>query len=143
MNPNDIIAVISTLRGQAYRFIQRELDSRGMKGLGPSHGAILSALFRHEEITMGDLAAGIDRDRSTVTTLVQKLADHGYVERRRDPADSRTVYISLTPAGRALEADFREISRALIARTYKGFRKSEKKVLVHYLERLQENWEGE
>ena len=143
VNPNDIIALISTVRGQAYRFIQRELDARGMKGLAPSHGAILSALFRHEEIAMSDLAARIERDRSTVTTLVQKLVEYGYVARRRDPSDWRITYISLTPAGRALEPKFRAISRALIARTYSGFTREEKGELVDYLGRIRENWDDE
>ena len=142
MNPNDIIALISTLRGKAYRFIQRELDAHGMKGLAPSHGAILSALFRSEEIAMSDLATAIERDRSTVTTLVQKLVDYGYVTRSRDASDWRVTYVSLTPAGRALEPRFRAISRALIARTYRGFKSEEKSALMGYLGRIRENWEG-
>ena len=33
MNPDAIIAVISSVRGHAYRFITRELELHGMKGL--------------------------------------------------------------------------------------------------------------
>jgi DNA-binding MarR family transcriptional regulator len=142
MDTSGIVALIGTVRARAYKFIQRELDSRGMKGLAPSHGAILSVLFRHAEISMSDMAGRIDRDKSTVTTLVQKLAEHGYVTKRKDPNDSRVTYISLTPAGRALEPDFRAISRALLAKTYRGFTKEEREALVEYLARMQQNWEG-
>lgn len=141
MDPSGIIALISTVRSRAYKFIQRELDSRGMKGLAPSHGAILDVLFRHKEISMSDMAARIDRDKSTVTTLVQKLVEHGYVTRRKDPDDTRVTFISLTSAGRALEPAFREISRALIKRTYLGFATDDKRGLMELLERILRNWE--
>ena len=141
MDTTGIIALISTVRGHAYRFIQRELDARGMKGLAPSHGAILSLLFRSEEVAMSEIAKSIDRDKSTVTTLVRKLAEHGYVTRRKDPNDSRVTYVKLTPAGRALEPDFRAISRALLRRTYRGFTGAEKAGLVRSLERIRHNWE--
>lgn len=141
MKPGAIIALISTLRGRAYRFLQHELYSHGMKGLAPSHGAILDELFQSGEITMSDIAVRVDRDKSTVTTLVRKLADSGYVARRRDPDDARITHISLTPAGRALEPSFRAISRDLIRRTYRGFSNREKRRLMEYLERILKNWE--
>jgi DNA-binding MarR family transcriptional regulator len=143
MNSSGIIALISTVRARAYRFIQRELDSRGMKGLAPSHGAILGVLFRHDEISMSDMADRIDRDKSTVTTLVQKLAEHGYVTRRKDPGDTRITYIRLTPAGRALEGSFRSISRSLLRKTYRGFAKRERREVMDLLVRILRNWEEE
>jgi DNA-binding MarR family transcriptional regulator len=142
MDTSGIIALISTVRAHAYKFIQRELDSRGMKGLAPSHGAILSVLFREDEISMSDIARRIDRDKSTVTTLVQKLAEHGYVTKRRDSKDSRVTYVRLTRAGRALEPDFRAISRALLARTYRGFTRQARVALMEYLTQIRQNWEG-
>ncbi len=141
MDTSGIIALISTVRAQAYKFIQRELDSRGMEGLAPSHGAILSLLFREDEISMSNIARRIDRDKSTVTALVQKLSEHGYVTKRRDTNDSRVTYVSLTRAGRALEPDFRAISRALLARTYRGFTREAKEALMQYLTRIHANWE--
>ena len=143
MNPDAIIAVISSVRGHAYRFITRELELHGMKGLAPSHGAILDVLFLHDEISMSDIASRIERDKSTVTTLVHKLAEHGYVTRRKDPDDSRVTYVSLTPAGRALEPSFREISRALLKRTYRGFATEQKRVLADLLSMVLKNWEEE
>jgi DNA-binding MarR family transcriptional regulator len=143
MDSSGIIALIGTLRGHAYRFIQGELSSHGMKGLTPSHGAILDQLFGGDEISMSEMAARIDRDKSTVTTLVQKLVRHGYVAKRKDPDDTRITYIRLTPAGRALEPSFREISRALLRRTYAGFAGKEKREVMDYLVRILRNWEEE
>lgn len=141
MHPNDVIAVIGTIRESSYRFIRRELENHGMAGLAPSHGAILSELLKGREMTMGELSERIDRDRSTVTTLVRKLAEHGYVTRTQDPSDARIVHIGLSPSGRALENDFRAISRKLISTTYGGFSQEETEELASLLGRISENWE--
>ncbi|MFC2095612.1 MarR family transcriptional regulator, partial [Candidatus Bipolaricaulota bacterium] len=77
MHPDAIISIIGTIRERAYRFLRMELESHGMQGLAPSHGSILSQLFSGEMLTMSDLAQRIDRDRSTITTLIGKLEEHG------------------------------------------------------------------
>jgi hypothetical protein len=45
MNTDGIISLISRIHGKAARFLVREMESRGMKGLVTSHGDILALLF--------------------------------------------------------------------------------------------------
>jgi len=47
----------------------------------------------------------------SMTQLVQRLERQGFVERNRDPADKRVVWVAITDAGRRLLAD-RRASRA-------------------------------
>jgi len=142
MSSRDVIALVGDIREAAHRFIAQELNARGLAGLAPSHGAILSALFRDVEIRMTDLAARIRRDKSTVTVLVRKLERHGYVEKLRDPDDSRGVRVRLAARGRALEPVVREISDALLERTYRGFTTEEKEALIASLGAILRNWRG-
>lgn len=44
-------------------------------------------------------ATGIDR--STLTDIIKRLVRHGYIERKRDPADARAYIVSLTDKGRS------------------------------------------
>ncbi len=88
---------------------------------------------------MREIAARIGRDKSTVTALVKKLIDFGYVQKEQDPNDSRVTLIRLTEAGRGLRKDFDEISDILLQRVYKGFSQQEKEVMVHGLERIHNN----
>jgi len=141
MSSRDVIALIGNIQERAHRFIQRELDARGLHGLTPSHGATLSALFRDDEMRMSELSERIRRDRSTVTTLVRKLEALGYVTREQDSSDGRVFRVRLTESGRALEPAFREISDEMLQRTYRGYGESEKAELIAHLERVVGNWE--
>ena len=51
--------------------------------------------------TMSDLAHLTYQSAATVTGIVDRLADAGLVERERDSADRRVVYVRITPAGAA------------------------------------------
>lgn len=89
---------------------------------------------------MSDLAQRIDRDRSTVTTLIGKLEEHGYVVRTRDENDGRVTYVRLTNAGSLLESAFHEISARLLERTYAGISEEDREVLASLLSRVAANW---
>ncbi len=89
---------------------------------------------------MGELARLIDRDKSTVTSLVEKLAGLGYVKRERDAVDRRVTKIRLTEKGRLLEPDFADISRSLLSKAYVGFSDKEMEVIVELLTRVNNNF---
>jgi len=134
-----IIALISTVRDASNKIIIQKLKERGIYDIAPAHGSILVALFRNSELPMGHIARMIDRDKSTVTTLVNKLIKNGYIERRKDDTDNRITLIRLTKKGKALESDFFEISRELISLVYCGFSDSEKETLVRLVKRVKNN----
>ncbi|WP_459480717.1 MarR family winged helix-turn-helix transcriptional regulator [Clostridium saccharoperbutylacetonicum] len=140
MSTRDIISLIAVVREKANRFIVQEMSTKEMEGLAPSHGDILSALFEYSSLTMKDLAKKINKDKSTVTALVNKLLNLGYIERTRDIADSRIVYITLTEKGANLKGDFKEISDKLIERVYKDISKNEQEVLINILTKIYNNF---
>jgi DNA-binding MarR family transcriptional regulator len=139
MNTDGIISLIAGVHGKAARFLVREMEARGMKGLVTSHGDILALLFRQGSASMKELAEAIGRDKSTVTALVDKLLEQGYVEKARDADDSRVALVSLTRKGRALEPHFREISEALLSGVFRGFSRAEKETVTELLRRLRDN----
>lgn len=51
--------------------------------------------------TMTRLGNEVSLTSGGITRLVDRLVDAGYVERSSCPTDRRSVYVSLTPAGRA------------------------------------------
>lgn len=140
MRTGDIISLISKVRENANKFITDEMDKWGVKGLAPSHGDILSALLKHERLTMKELADKIGRDKSTVTVLVDKLIKQGYVEKTRDIEDNRVVFVSLTEKGRKLKPMFDAISKNLISTVYKGISENEKEELIETLTKIKNNF---
>jgi MarR family transcriptional regulator, organic hydroperoxide resistance regulator len=137
-----IIALVSTVRDKANRFIAEQLKRRGIIDIATPYGDIFVNLFKTGELTMGDIAQKIDRDKSTVTSLVKKLGELGYVKTSASPSDSRVTMVRLTPRGLALEGDFNEISTQLQKRIYKGFTDLEKEILFRLLMRIKGNFES-
>ncbi len=139
MRTEHIISLISRVRDKANRLIVSELRVRNMPGLAPSHGDILILLFQSETVSMREIAKQIGRDKSTVTALIKKLINIGYVEKREDPNDSRVTLIKLTKEGLGLKQNFEEISETLLKKIYRNFSKTEKEMTIYGLEKIDGN----
>lgn len=139
MTPDTIIYLISRIREKANAFILQELKLRNLTGLAPSHGDILYLLLHEDTLNMSDIADRIHRRKPTVTVLVDKLIQLGYVEKRVDSQDERVHLISLTSRGKALKPEVMKISADLLSRVYKGFSEEEQKILIMLLSKIHKN----
>lgn len=120
MNNKNLIALMSRITENANKLIISELKKRGVTGIVPSHGGILSCLFNEEKYTMKDLSEKIHRTKPTVTVLVDKLVTLGYVIKEKSENDSRITFISLTEEGKNLQPIFNEVSDELNDVVYKN-----------------------
>lgn len=137
---SDMVSILSRTLTQANRFIMHEMDAAGLSGLATSHGDILRQLFECDGLSMRAIAEHVDRDPSTVTALVKRLVAEGYVTTRRSERDRRTVVVSLTERGKALEQDFSEISRRLRYVQTAGMGSEDVRAARRVLLRMQENF---
>ena len=62
----------------------------------------LSALWAEDGQTVGQIGAALMLDSNTLTPLLKRLEQAGWLRRQRDPADERQVRLWLTEAGQAL-----------------------------------------
>lgn len=92
------------------------LKDRGVTDVRPSFGAVLVPLFREDGLRLGELAERGGLSKQTVTSLIKRLEDLGYVERRADPDDGRAVRISLTDRGHRMKQAVRESVEEVEAR---------------------------
>ncbi|GMA97745.1 MarR family winged helix-turn-helix transcriptional regulator [Pelosinus sp. IPA-1] len=125
MRQNNAIALMSRIKEKANRFIVRELEKHGVQGIVPSHGEIIVHLFDSKEYTMKELAEKIHRTKPTVTILIDKLVDYGYVTKEKSLEDSRVTYIKLTNKGLELKPIFIKISDKLNGFVYDGLTEPE------------------
>ncbi len=100
------ISRISRIRSNANKLIVKELELRGHYGLAPSHGNILSILIFEGEMTKTFLSDKINKDRSTVTVLLRKLQQLGYIDTKINTEDSRSHVVYLTQKGSDMKKDF-------------------------------------
>jgi MarR family transcriptional regulator, organic hydroperoxide resistance regulator len=135
-----IISTISTVREKANRYISQQLKKMGVEDIATPYGGIFMCLLSKSPLTMGEIARNIRRDKSTVTVLIRKLTDLGYVETSVSPKDARATFVRLSKKGKALEPVFSEISEKIRKRIYKGFTEEEKEMLAVLLEKVRDNF---
>lgn len=82
--------------GRAYKPI---LDA---VGLTYTQYIAMVALSEQGDQTVGALGEKLFLESNTLTPILKKLEQTGYITRIRDPADERQVRVSLTAAGRRL-----------------------------------------
>lgn len=73
------------------------------------------AILRDHELRVADLAAHLGLERSSVSGLVDRAVQRGLVKREASADDARAVRLSLTEAGRRLEAVLAPQISALLA----------------------------
>lgn len=143
-NANNLIHSLSQTLAAANGYLTAQLQEAGLKGLVPSHGDVLAHLFATTDAqgapTMQEIAAAIGRDPSTVTALVKKLVDAGYVETRKRPKDMRRTEVHLTQQGAALKPEFERISEGLVAIQMEGIAPQEFDALCDTLDRVKANF---
>ena len=137
---DNTVYLIGRIREKANIFILKELGQIGLVDIAPSHGDVLATLFKNGECTMTDIANSIHRDRSTVTSLVNKLIKLGFILSKKDVNDSRSTIIFLTDKGKELEPSFQEISQKLYDIEYNDISENEKIVFNRILEKIYNNF---
>lgn len=141
MNKYLAISKISKIRSDIFGYIEAELKKRGIEGLVVSHGNILDILYDNNgRLTMKEISKGINRSKSTVTQLVDKLLLYGYVTKEPDLEDKRFSYIVLTEKGISIKRDFKEISENVINKFFKDFKEEEAEMLISLLDRVINNF---
>jgi len=68
------------------------------------------------DLSMSGLAEMLGLGLPNVTGLVDRLEEHGLVERRRDPDDRRVVHVTLTAAGRLVPDEMECLQRDVLGR---------------------------
>lgn len=88
---------------RAARALARRFDT-ALAPFGISHGqfSLMMSLNRPDAPRLGDAAAFLAMDRTTLTANLKPLERRGLVEIRPDPEDRRSRRLYLTGAGRTL-----------------------------------------
>lgn len=137
---DDSALLTRKLGRQINDYIVGELKKHGISGIVTSHGGILYHLFNRKTLKMGEIAMLIDKDRSTVTTLIGKLSAMGYVKLEKDKSDKRASLVSLTEKGRKIEPIMDEISYGLNEKMYKDITSDQRSEYYNTLKKMISNF---
>ena len=92
----DAIRRLVRLLRLADRAVQSEL------GLSGAQLFVLHELGKTPSLSLSELADRTRTDQSSVSVVVTRLVDSGYVTRDRDKRDARRLVLNLTKSGRAV-----------------------------------------
>ena len=78
-------------------------------GLTYTQYIVFLVLWEQDGLTVGELCDRLMLDNGTLSPLLKKMQQAGYVERRRSEEDDRVVHITLTEEGRALQEKAKDV----------------------------------
>lgn len=104
--PTSAAEVAGRLRFGVTR-LARVLRQQADAGLTPTQLAALATIDRCGPLPLGAVAEAEQVSAPTVTKVVDKLEDAGYVTRQEDPDDRRVKQVAVSPAGRTYLRELR------------------------------------
>lgn len=130
--------LISRIKHLSGRVFARMLKDHDIE-INPAQGRIMFALWQQDEIPIQELAQRTSLSKSTLTSMLDRLEDIGYITRSRSKADRRIILIQRTEKDRALQETYERVSDEMAAVYYEGFTTPEIQAFESTLKRILEN----
>jgi DNA-binding MarR family transcriptional regulator len=124
-SPDNIIHIkalgeaVSDVRDAMRHFVQRRLREENID-LTFEMLQVISTLMEQGEINQQEIANLLNKDKTSITYLLDNLTKRGLVTRMEDPNDRRNKIIHRTEAGRQLTDQLTPIIQELHATVSKG-----------------------
>jgi len=126
--------------GELQRLIRAYADREaGRFGITRAQWAVLAKVERSEGMKQTELAELLEMQPITLTRLIDKLCDAGWIERRSDAADRRVNRLYLRKAGRTLLGKMSGLKSELTATALEGINPADAHRLLSQLEQIKEN----
>jgi DNA-binding MarR family transcriptional regulator len=125
------------LLGQANHALYKEFDAQvRAAGLSSIEWRVLATLHDSEPLTVSQLAQEVLSKQPTVTKLVQRMCEQGWLALQADPSDQRRTLVAATAAGKRAVKPLIERAREHEAKVLSALGATEKRALRDLLEKL-------
>ncbi|WP_454616065.1 MarR family winged helix-turn-helix transcriptional regulator [Bradyrhizobium cenepequi] len=126
--------------GELFRLIRIYADKEAARyGITRAQWAVLAKVERNEGMKQTELAEQMDVQPITLTRLIDKLCDNGWIERRGDENDRRVNRLYLRKAARPLLGKLAGLRSELTATALEGINPADAHRLLAQLESIKEN----
>jgi MarR family transcriptional regulator, organic hydroperoxide resistance regulator len=123
-----------------HRALQRYLQAKiGPHGVTLGMWYFLRILWREDGLTQRELSDRIGTREPTTLIAIQAMQRLGLVARGRDRTDRRKRIVSLTAAGRRLEAELLPVAAEVVNTAVAGFSERDVARLLKFLSVIQRN----
>ena len=133
----DLIAqVLVALRTADRAICAQTSETLARYGLTTSQFGVLEALYANGELRVCELVRARLSTSGNMTVILRNMERDGYVQRRPDPDDGRSSFVSLTDKGRAVVSRIMPERLARMSHVVDGLDDAEQRELVELLGRI-------
>jgi MarR family transcriptional regulator for hemolysin len=126
--------------GEVQRLVRAYADRQASRyGITRAQWAVLAKVERAEGLKQTELAEQMEMQPITLTRLIDRLCDNGWIERRSDDTDRRVNRLYLRKAARPLLGKLSGLRSELTATALEGINPSDAQRLLASLETIKEN----
>src|SRR5450631_3919607 len=126
--------------GELHRLVRAYADKQAARyGMTRAQWAVLAKVERYEGLKQSELADMMDMQPITLTRLIDKLCDNGWIERRSDDSDRRVNRLYLLKAARPLLGKLSGLRSELTATALEGISPADAHRMLTQLEAIKEN----
>ena len=126
--------------GELHRLIRAHADRQASRyGITCAQWAVLAKVERNEGLKQTELAEQMEMQPITLTRLIDKLCDNGWIERRGDENDRRVNRLYLRKAARPLLGKLSGLRSELTATALDGISPADAHRLLAQLDLIKEN----
>ena len=129
---------MAKIRQVGERIFVRRLKQFGIE-INPAQGRIMFALWQKDGIPINELAKKTQLKKSTLTSMLDRLAKLGYIKRLHSKEDRRIILIKRTEKDRIMEKKYVEVSEEMTRLFYKQFSRSQINRFENNLKRILDN----
>jgi MarR family transcriptional regulator, transcriptional regulator for hemolysin len=126
--------------GELQRLVRAYADRQAARyGITRAQWAVLAKVERFEGMKQTELAEQMEMQPITLTRLIDRLCDAGWIERRSDDTDRRVNRLYLRKAAKPLLAKLTGLKAELTETALQGISPSDANRLLAQLETIKEN----
>jgi DNA-binding MarR family transcriptional regulator len=112
---------ISRIKQIQSRIFEKLLKENGIEDFNGAQGRILFVLWEEDNLPISELGKRTSLAKTTLTSMLDRMAKLGHIKRNFDPADRRQIRITLTDKAKSLNDSYITVSEQMNELFYKGF----------------------
>ena len=135
-NGGFLVSKIKQIQGRVF---EKLLAEHGIDQFNGAQGRILFVLWDDDNIPITELSDKTGLAKTTLTGMLDRLEQSGYIKRVFDPGDRRKINIALTEAARNLKNSYDSVSAQMSGIFYQDFTNKEIIVFERQLKKILSN----
>ena len=112
--------LISKIKQISERIFDRKLKGYGIGDLNTAQGRIIFSLWQQDSMPITELARKTALGKTTLTSMLDRLEQSGYIVSKTDGKDKRKTLVALSEKSKLLEKRYSAVSKEMTSLFYEG-----------------------